>query len=615
MVAMRRWIWAPLAVSIALALGAAPVSASGSVSVSIQSPAAGATVFGNITVSGTASAKYGVSSVAVAVDSGRFQPASLSGSSWTFALNTNNLANGSHTIAARATDTRRNTTTASIRVTVNNTPPSISIASPEAGATIVGTFTITGTASSPAAGLSTVQVRVDANAWTTATGTTSWSASINSAAYADGAHTVFAMATDSAGHATSASVAVTFSNTPPTVTITSPPPGTVQVGAFTVSGTASSAAVSVSSVQVRVDSNGWMAAIGTTSWSASINSIAYADGSHTIFAMATDSVGHASTTSVALTFSNTPPTLTITSPASGAVVAGSATVSGTASSTAGLASVQVRVDSGAWTSSPNTGNWSVIIDTTAYPDGAHTIYAMATDSVGRTATSSVSVTVSNAPPTVAITSPQAGATVAGMTNVSGTAGSSAGISSVQVQVDANPPVTAAGGSQWSASIDTTTLANGQHTLTATATDTLGRSSSASITVTVSNNGLIVTHQSPWFIHDSTGNVSTVNETMTWDGNTNQSSLLPTGTITFQVNSTIQPNDANPADTCTQDLTTGYWSCVHTIQSADLQWQFVTGWSLHYAFQLQVEYPPTSTFTISYSGDSNFNPSSAQATYT
>jgi hypothetical protein len=215
---------------------------------------------------------------------------------------------------------------------------------------------------------------------------------------------------------------------------------------------------------------------------------------------------------------------------------------------------------------------------------------------------------------VSISSPQAGATISSTYTVAGYASSIAGITSVQVQVDSNAPVTASGTQSWSTVIDTTKLAPGGHTITAIATDSLGRTSSASVAVTVST--LIQTHQSPWYLQDSTGNVSTVNETMMWDGDSNQNSPLPTGTITFQVNSSIQPNDANSADTCSQDPTTGYWSCVHTLTSADLQWApLAGGWSVHYAFSLQVEYPPTSTFTISYSGDANFAPSSAVAANT
>ena len=614
MVRKRHWIWAPLVVSLAFGLGATPAAAGGQpVAVSIQSPATGATVFGSITVSGTAFSKFGLRSVGVAVDSGAFQAATLSGSGWTYPLDTNTLTNGTHNFTAKATDNHGNTAATTVTVSANNTPPSITITAPRAGALIVGTFTVSGTASSPAAGVATINVRVDSNPATLATGTTSWSTSLNTAGYADGAHTVFATATDTAGHATTTSVSVTFSNSPPSIAITSPHAGAVLVATVTVSGTASSPA-GVSSVQVRVDSGASTSSPNTANWAVSIDSTAFSDGAHTIFATATDSFGRTSTASVVVTISNSPPSVSISSPSAGAVVSGTVAVSGSASSAAGIASVSVQVDSTAAVAATGTTSWSHSIDTTALPDGNHTVTATATDSLGRSTSTTVSVTVSNAPPAITIQSPTSGATISSTYTIAGYASSIAGITTVQVQVDSNTPITASGTQSWSLTIDTTTLTPGAHTITATATDSLGRSTSTSVAVTVST--LIQTHQAPWYGMDSTGNVSTVNETMAWDGSGNQGSKLPTGTITFQVNSTLMPNDANPADTCTQDPTTGFWSCVHTLTSADLQWApYAGGWSVHYAFTLQVEYPPTSTFTISYSGDANFAASSAVAANT
>jgi len=181
---------------------------------------------------------------------------------------------------------------------------------------------------------------------------------------------------------------------------------------------------------------------------------------------------------------------------------------------------------------------------------------------------------------------------------------------VQVEVDSNGWVLASGTTSWSLSIVTTAYSNATHSISAMAIDSLGHSTTTSISVTISN--LIQTYSTGWYGPDSTGNVSTVSETMFWGGDTNYNSKLPTRTVIFQVNDTIQPNDANAADTCSQNASTGYWSCVHTIQPVDLQWVSSMGWSLHYSFYLQVEYPLSDTFTVTYSGDVNFASSSAQA---
>src|SRR3954447_9685752 len=73
-------------------------------SVAIASPAAGATVSGTVTVSGTAADNVALSKVEVAVDGGAWQLASGK-TAWSWGLNTTSYSNGPHTLAARATDT------------------------------------------------------------------------------------------------------------------------------------------------------------------------------------------------------------------------------------------------------------------------------------------------------------------------------------------------------------------------------------------------------------------------------------------------------------------------------------------------------------------------------
>src|SRR6266851_4377163 len=272
----RRLILSAALATLALTAGAWPAFAATFVTVGITSPAQGATVFGPITVSGTASAKFGVSSVAVAIDSGSFSPASLGsgGSTWTFALDTNTVSNTSHSITARAADSRGHSATSSV----------------------------SGTASSQA-GVASVQVRVDSGAWQASPNTTNWAVSINSTSFADGAHTISAMATDSVGHSTTTSVSVTFSNSPPSVGIGSPSSGATVSGTVTISGTASSLA-GVTTVQVMVDTNAPVTASGTTSWSTSIDTTTLSNGSHTIAAQATDSLGRTGTTSISVNVSN-----------------------------------------------------------------------------------------------------------------------------------------------------------------------------------------------------------------------------------------------------------------------------------------------------------------------
>jgi len=100
----------------------------------------------------------------------------------------------------------------------------------------------------------------------------------------------------------------------------------------------------------------------------------------------------------------TPPTVQITSPAQGATVSGTITVSASASDNRGVAGVQFQLDGangGAEdTSQPYTVSW----DTRLSANGTHTITAAARDAAGNRATSQpVSVTVDNAAPPAAAT--------------------------------------------------------------------------------------------------------------------------------------------------------------------------------------------------------------------
>ena len=108
----------------------------------------------------------------------------------------------------------------------------------------------------------------------------------------------------------------------------------------------------------------------------------------------------ASIVQVAAAVDTTPPTVSMTAPANGATVTGSAvTVSATASDNVAVGSVQFLLDGTPLGSpiaqTPYTMTW----DSTTVANGSHTLSARATDTAGNTATSTpVTVTVSNAAP-------------------------------------------------------------------------------------------------------------------------------------------------------------------------------------------------------------------------
>jgi len=91
----------------------------------------------------------------------------------------------------------------------------------------------------------------------------------------------------------------------------------------------------------------------------------------------------------------TAPTVSITSPSSGATVSGTVTVSASASDNVGVSRVELWVD-GALHSSDTTSPYSFSWNTTTVANGSHSLQARAYDAAGNVGTSStVTVTVSN----------------------------------------------------------------------------------------------------------------------------------------------------------------------------------------------------------------------------
>ncbi|MFK5635256.1 N-acetylmuramoyl-L-alanine amidase [Ornithinimicrobium sp. LYQ103] len=105
----------------------------------------------------------------------------------------------------------------------------------------------------------------------------------------------------------------------------------------------------------------------------------------------------------------------------------------------------------------------------------------------RDAVAATPVTPGDGAPTVSVTSPSAGDTVSGVVTLAADATDDVGVSQVAFSVDGAVVGTDTDGSDgWTASWDTGTAPDAQRTVTAVATDTGGRSTTHSVTVTVMN---------------------------------------------------------------------------------------------------------------------------------
>ncbi|MEO8592835.1 MAG: Ig-like domain-containing protein [Candidatus Solibacter sp.] len=187
-------------------------------------------------------------------------------------------------------------------------PPTVSMTSPPPGA-LSGNVPLAASASA-AAGMASVQFQLDGtNLGPAIAGVgPSFSSSWTSTQSTNGAHTLTAVAADALGQkTTSASVVVTVANPtlPPTVSIVSPGAGAVS-GTTTLSANASSPQ-GMASVQFKVDGVNLGAAVpgvGPT-FSSPWNTLLALPGSHTLTALATDTLGLQTTSAgVAVTVSN-----------------------------------------------------------------------------------------------------------------------------------------------------------------------------------------------------------------------------------------------------------------------------------------------------------------------
>jgi hypothetical protein len=101
-----------------------------------------------------------------------------------------------------------------------------------------------------------------------------------------------------------------------------------------------------------------------------------------------------------------------------------------------------------------------------------------------------SVIPDTTPPTISVTAPANGATVSGSITATATASDNIGVTSVQLKLDGANLGNAFSSAPYSGTLDTTKIANGAHTLTATAWDAAGNQATAT-TVTINANNTVV----------------------------------------------------------------------------------------------------------------------------
>ena len=271
--------------------------------VNMTAPADGATVSGNpVPLSATAGDDSAVVSVEFIVDGGTPIPGSDAGGGvWTASWDSNSVADGDHTITARATDdAAQPTTSASTTVTVDNDDefPTVSMTAPSNSVYVTGDLVALAADASDDGAVDSVVFIVEGSPPIPGTdaGGGVWTASWDSRGPSDGTPvSIRADATDNSGQLTpSAAINVTVDNTAPTVTVEAlpAPPATVS-GNQEVSATAGDGLGS-GVAQVEFFANGQSIGVDGSSgggWSIDWDTTGVDNGAYNVTAIATDGVG------------------------------------------------------------------------------------------------------------------------------------------------------------------------------------------------------------------------------------------------------------------------------------------------------------------------------------
>ena len=378
------------------------------------------------------------------------------------------------------------------------------ITSPAEGATVSGTVWSDVWAENYVGASNTFTLSIGDTVLATGTGTNHATLAWDSRQVADGPQTLTATVRDSAGHTGTATRAVTIKNgTTLTAAFTSPAPNATVSGTVSVGMTETGASGTPITFTLTVDSAQVFTAAGTaTTATFAWNTTTVADGAHTLGLTVRDGAGHTATATRGVTVSNNgggTGTLNvfITSPAAGATVTGTVWsdvwVEGASAGTRTftLAIGGVTLVSGTDASNHVTLPW----DSTRVANGTQTLVATVRDASGNSGSTTRAFNVQNAgggggpaPLTASFTAPADGATVSGTVSVDmSETGASGTPIAFTLTVD-GARVFGTSGSATTASFawNTTSIADGAHTLGLTVQDGAGRTASATRGVTVRN---------------------------------------------------------------------------------------------------------------------------------
>jgi hypothetical protein len=395
-------------------------------------PPPGQAVKGTVSITAVATDTIGVTLVDFYLDGAASPAFSAKAAPYTWTWDTTTTTSGTHNITAVARDAAGNeTVSAPLRVMVDNQNPAVMIISPISGALVSGNVSID-LRSTDNRFVSQVEWYVDGHLMYAKSGapfTWLWRSNTSGA----GLHTLTAKAYDAMNNeVTSDPVTVTVAEAP-TVKFTALKVGDSVSGTLDVTVTAADA-LGIARVEFFLDSN-LKATSEASPYVWTWDTTAGSSGVHTLMAVAYNTAGISTTTSLAVTVDNQGPVISIGKPRGGDTVAGTVTIEASAVDQRGIAKVDFLVDGvikGTSTQRPFTYAWN----TKTVSDAQHALDVHAYDTLGNvTSAKTVLVTVDNELPVVTLVTPTDGITVNGDVTVRANATDNQAIARVDFLLD------------------------------------------------------------------------------------------------------------------------------------------------------------------------------------
>ena len=305
---------APITVTVANNAPPTPVPPT----VSMTAPADGASVSGSVSLAAAADDANGtVTQVQFLLDGSPFGMA-VTRAPYQITWDSTTAPNGSHTLAATATnDAGQSTTSTAVTVTVSNSagpqPPTVVITAPANGATLTGVVTVSADAGDVTGRVTSVEFLLDGTPVSADIPIPAYQINLDTTIFPNGTHVFTAVATNDTGESTtSAPVTVTINNVtlppPPTVAITFPVNGATVSGRVTVTASAADSSGQVTQVQFFLNGSPLGPPVTQAPYSIAWKTQHVPNGTVTLAAVATNDSGEKTTSApVNVTVKNHPP--------------------------------------------------------------------------------------------------------------------------------------------------------------------------------------------------------------------------------------------------------------------------------------------------------------------